>query len=302
MVKKLKMLFIIICISLFVFSCAPDTGSEIKTEQAQRVAQNKSYIDMFVGSREESDPVLIYGTLEVWEILTRCYGDPLRPSKKGAVLTSANSVSYAILRSRKSTVPVKIEGKQQIFYIDSGKGILKWGDKTADLDEGIGVLVAPGIEFSIKNTGDENLTMYIIEEPIKEDFITKKLVVVKDANDNPVSTNINRVNDASKWLFSRYDGLSVIGGINPIIWQPKSYFPPHVHPVGEEEIWVVLKGDMDVMIGNERFSLPAGSAYKVPADGKTPHVNLNRASQFRKVLWIMSVPPGASGKSPERFI
>lgn len=301
MLKKIIFLFFLISITIFVYAYVFATGSENRTEPVQRVLQAELDIDMFIGSWKESEPRLIYGTLEVLDILTKCEGNPLHPSKKGAVLTSVNSVSYAILRPYKSTVPVTLKNKQQIFYIDSGEGIIKSDGKTADLNEGIGVLIAPGIKFSITNTGDEKLTMYIIEEPITEDLLPKKKLVIKDTYDNPISTNLKRVNNASDWLFSRYDGLSVIAGINTIIWEPRSYYPPHVHSEGEEEIWVMIVGDLDVQIGNQRRNLSAGSAYKVPANGKTPHININKTSQFRKVLWIMCVPSRTPGKSPGRY-
>ncbi len=290
MLHKVSMLFLIICISIVAFVIFRTVAPDIKSETVQSSPVKALDIDMFIAHWKESAPRNEFGTLIVRDILTKCYGDPLRPTEKGAVLTDINAVRYGTIDSYTSTTPSTLNGVQYIFYIDSGKGTIESDKRTAELQEGIGVLMPPGIEFTLNNTGDNQLSMYIIEEPITYDFKPKTNMVVKNEYDNPISTNIHRVNNSRKWLFDMYDGLSTLIGINPVMWEPKSFYPPHVHSEEDEEVWIAVKGKIIVQLGKKRRAFPAGSAYKVPADGVTSHVNINDAEVSRKLIWMMKVP------------
>ncbi len=136
--------------------------------------------DMFIGHWKDSMPRHMHGSLVVRDILTKLEGDHLRPTKKVAVLVYINYISYATLEERSSTVPSTLKNEQQIFYINSGKGIIKSGKKTAELREGIGIVIPPDIEFTMTNTGAEPLTMYLLSEPIPEGFTPKKEIGVND--------------------------------------------------------------------------------------------------------------------------
>ena len=246
-------------------------------------------IDMFIAHWEESEPRFLYGFLEVHDILTELKGDPLHPSKKGAVLTDLNSVSFAFIKAHTSTKPSTLRKKQQIFYITSGKGTIKSGSTTAELHDGIGIIMPPGVQFSITNLDDEPLTMYIIEEPVPAGFKPNRKMLIKYEYDNEISTDVRRVG-VSGWLFSIYDGLSTLVSFNPVMYEPMSMVPPHVHPEGIEEVWIAIKGDLELQVGGQRRTFPEGSAYKVPADGTTPHTNINKTEISKKLLWMMKIP------------
>ena len=246
-------------------------------------------IDMFIAHWEDSKPRFLYGFLEVRDILTELKGDPLQPSKKGAVLTDLNSVSFAFLKAHTSTNPSTLKGKQQIFYITSGEGTIKSGSTTADLYDGIGVIIPPGVRFSITNSVEEPLTMYIIEEPVPAGFRPNKKMLVKYEYDNKISTNVRRV-DYRDWLFSIYDGLSTLVSFNPMMQEPMSMSPPNLHQEGTEEVWIAVKGDLQLQYGEQRRKFRMGSAYKVPENGKTPHTNINQTEISKKLLWMMKVP------------
>lgn len=288
----MKRKIVIICLAILVLITAfgiAQISSSKKTEPD---------IDMFIGSWKESESRYIYGSLEVCDILTRCKGNPLRPEKKGAVLTDINSLSFASLAANASTTQSKLEEEQFIIYINSGKGIIKSGSRTADLHEGIGVLLPPGIEFTMTNTGNETLTMYIISEPIPEGFRPRMRMVVKDEFDNPISTSISRTNRSNNWLFSRDDGLSTFVAINPIMFEPQSLVQPHLHPEGIEEVWIAIKGEIMIQVGDQRCKLPEGSAYKAPADGITPHTNVNNTDVSKKMMWMMKYPVSNNQTTP----
>ena len=57
-------------------------------------------------------------------------GDPMRPKQRGAVLTNLKRFTHGILNSHDTTTPTTLKDEQEIFYIDSGVGVIKAGNKT----------------------------------------------------------------------------------------------------------------------------------------------------------------------------
>lgn len=254
-------------------------------------------IDLFVGFLKDTSPRRIYGALDVYDLLTRCTGDPLRPSRKGAVLTEINTVSYASLAPLTSTETARLGVVQNVLYITSGYGTIHSKGSTYDIRQGIGIIIPPLIPFTIANTGNNPLTLFIIEEPLRKGFIPARNIIVKNDFDLPVSTNARRA-DYRFWLFSRRDGLSTITGMDQVEFLPKSSVPPHVHLPGEEEIWITLDDTMIQFGGQQRF-LPANSAYKVPANGRTPHTNINESDSPIRLLWIMKAQETRQNQTPK---
>ncbi len=259
-------------------------------------------VDMFINSWMDVEPRTVHGSLRVYDILTKCEDDPQDPKKKGAVLTDIERVSYAILKPGDRTEKKPLDGVQQVFYVSAGEGAIEGGEDTEDLMEGMGVLMPPELPFTIENTGDEDLAFYIIEEKPADDFLPIRTMLVRYEYDNPISTNVQRVNDPNLWLFNLTDGLANIVGVNTIMNEPKSFFPPHTHPEEMEEIWISLHGTVMIQIGLQRRKLPAGWAYKAPADGTTPHTNFNTTKTSQKLLWIMKIPVDPSARGREKGI
>ena len=284
--KHTLFLFLTIVLPVFVSTLADSAPPAIHVQFRRSF---KPDVDLFLSSWKESSPRKIYGSFQVWDILTDLEGTPLRPRKKGAVLTDLKAVRYAILKPAGSTRPMELSESQYILYITAGQGKISTKKREAELFEGIGVIVPPDIEFTLMNTGNLPLSMYIIEEPIPDDFDPRDEIVVRYEYDNKISTNVNRV-DSSEWLFSVEDDLSTLVSFNPVMYEPKSLVPRHVHEPGIEEVWISIKGDMQLMVGDQVRKFSPGSAYKVPADGITPHTNINKSDTSKKLLWMMKVP------------
>lgn len=245
-------------------------------------------IDMFISSYKESLNRHIFGSLLERDILTRCEGDPLRPKSRGAVLTNLKRFTHALLEAHTSTTPSSLKNEQSIFYIASGKGIIKSGGKTAELYEGIGVLMPPDTEFTMTNTGDEPLTMYIMTENIPEGFSLKKAMVVHDENVTEFSSSDVHWSHCYKTLFGKRDGLATLRGMGPVWFNPMTMGQPHSHREGVEEIWFSLRGDITILIGKQIRKFPPGTAYKIPPNGKTPHSTINVTDELIKVFWMMN--------------
>lgn len=177
--------------------------------------------------------------------------------------------------------------EQVIFYIDSGNGIVTTGGKTAELYKGIGVLMPPDIEFTMKNTGDESLTMYIIAEPVPEGFVPNKEMRISDENVNPIEGTKGHWSHIFKRLFMPEDGLAICGGMGPVWFDKMTIGQPHSHREELEEIWFALDGDIDILLGKQLRKLPVGSAYKIPPNHRTPHSNINVTDEPVKLFWFI---------------
>ncbi|MFC1508475.1 cupin domain-containing protein [Candidatus Omnitrophota bacterium] len=248
-------------------------------------------IDMFFSSWKESMPRHSFGSLIERDIFTACGDDPLHPDERGAVLSYFKRFSHASLHARGSTTPTALDGEQIIFYIDSGHGKIKTDNKTDDLYEGIGVIMPPGLEFILENSGDEPLTMYVIVEAVKPGFKANTDMLVRDENVLPVAgEKLGHWNHIYKKLFWKDDGLATAIGMGPVWFDPMTMGQPHSHNEGNEEIWFALNGNITILLGKEIRKLEPGSAYKVPPNGNTPHSTINVTDKPIKVFWLMKVP------------
>ena len=244
---------------------------------------------MFLGHWKDSMPRNIHGSLVVRDILTRGGGDPLKPTCNNACLSDLVSVSYATLEPGANTSLATLDGIQEIYYIQSGDGVLESKNRRIELREGIALLIPPKAEYEIVNTGTEHLTMYIIVEPVPDGFAAKKEIVMRDEFAVPGGNYSHWVYNG-KGLFGRNDGLATLSGIGPITMDGMTFAHPHSHGTGVEEVWIAMKGDIDALLGKQLRDLPVGSAYKIPPNGITPHANINATREPVKLMWMMRNP------------
>ena len=285
--KKVSVLCLVmlILVSPFVTAQEPNYGQLDPKPYDPKTEPN---IDLFIKSWKESMPVKSHGSIVEREILSQNDGDPVFPKQRGAILTNLKRFNHGTLQSYTSTTPTTLKGEQEIFYIESGKGVIKAGNKTADLYMGTCVLVPPDIEFTITNTCDEVLNMYIITENIPDGFTPKKEIVVKDENVIPFSSSNVHWCHCYKNVISRGDGLATLRGMGPVWFNPMTMGQPHSHGEGVEEIWFALEGDITILLGKQIRKLPVGSAYKIPPNGKTPHSTINNGDEPIKLFWFMN--------------
>ena len=140
-------------------------------------------IDLYFGDWHNATPRTVRGSLEERDILTR--GDAANPTQKGAVLRYVNSYTYDTLAPQASTKPTRLDGQQEIYFVESGQGTVTAGGQTADLYRNIAVLMPANLEFTIKSTGDQPLAMYVINEPTPPGFRPNTAMLVRDENKLP---------------------------------------------------------------------------------------------------------------------
>ncbi len=289
--KKVYILFIILFVSASATVAAQDSQQFNQLDVRPLDPAKDPDIDMFMSNWRESMPRHSHGSLIERDIFTRCGNDPLHPERRGAVLTELKRFSHAALDGHTSTAPTTLTEEQEIFYIDSGRGSITAGGKTADLYEGVGVLMPPGIEFSMTNQGNEPLTMYVVVEPIPEGFTPNSEMLVRDENFLPMYTSSGHWAHINKRLFRKEDGLAILVGMGPVWFDPMTMGQPHSHSEGVEEIWFSLKGDTRILLGKEMREFPPGTAYKIPSNSKTPHSTINATRKQVKTFWLMKNAP-----------
>jgi mannose-6-phosphate isomerase-like protein (cupin superfamily) len=258
-------------------------------------------IDMFIGDWHESMPRHADGSLVLRDILTK--GDNLGPTQKAAILQYTNFLAYATLAARASTTPSRLNNQQEVYYILGGAGKLTAGGAVADLHKGVAVLMPPSLEFTMRNTGDQPLTMYVINEPTtRAGFRPNDKMLVIDEKEAHVRTPSGSdpyiVPGASgHWghvvreLFAPRDGLANLRSVLTVELTPLSLGEPHPHRPGAEEIWTSVEGDSLAWMSAELRLQHPGMAYMIRPDTTSTHTNINFGDTTIKFLYSVSSPP-----------
>ncbi|MFC1538035.1 cupin domain-containing protein [Candidatus Latescibacterota bacterium] len=250
----------------------------------QRNRYDEHLIDLYFGNWRESMPGFIHGGIVTRDILTK--GDPLNPPRKGAVMIYTNAFVYGTLDTGYSTVPTTLEGEQEIYFILSGKGTFTAGGETAQLYPGIAVLMPANLEFVMKNTGSEPITMYIVTEPIPAGFRPNEKMLVRDENTLAIDSTTGHWVHIVKYLFVTDDGLGTLERILTVAFDPVTIGDQHFHGEGTEEVWTAYRGTSYAFMGRQLREQPPGTGYMIPPDGRTTHSNLNVSDEQIKIFYF----------------
>jgi mannose-6-phosphate isomerase-like protein (cupin superfamily) len=252
-------------------------------------------VDMFFGDWHESMPRSAFGSLVLRDILTR--GDNLAPPEKGAVLQCANFLAYGRLPAWASTVPSTLVSDQEVFYIVGGEGEITSGQKKIALHKDIAILMPQGAQFVMKNTGEEDLTMYVIDEPVPAGFHPIPHMLMTDERKVPerkpmVASPYTNPGAGGHWahivrdLFNTSDGLATVGDVITVEINPLTLGEPHPHLPGKEEVWLAIDGTSLAFYGPQLRVQHPGTAYMLRPDGMTQHSNINNGDKPVKFLWF----------------
>ena len=269
----------------FVFIAALSTCAYAQSLSGRPYTPGKDAdIDMFLSSWEESMPTRSHGSLVERAIFTE--GDPMKPPRRGAVLKYVNRFVYASLEAGASTQPTTLEKEQEVLFILSGKGLVNWKGESTELYSGIALLIPAKLEFTLVNTGDEALTMYLISEPIPDGFRPNEDILVRDENTTPISSTTGHWSHIVKYLFETPDGLGTMERVLTVAHDPMTIGHPHSHDEGVEEAWTAITGTSIAFLGKQIRRQPPGTGYMIPPDGKTPHCNINTGEEQIKLFYF----------------
>jgi mannose-6-phosphate isomerase-like protein (cupin superfamily) len=243
---------------------------------AQQAAMDR--MNLFFGDWRDSASRMSHGTLDERDILTR--GDSANPARKGAVLKFVTSYSFATLQPHDTTTSTRLDGHQEIFYVASGHGVITAGGEKAELFKNIAVLIPAKLDFTIRNSGDDRMTMYLINEPVPPGFRPNSKLLVRDENSLPITDSQGFWSHIVKTLFVTADGLGTLESILTVTLDPMTIGRPHVTPNQDiEEVWTSLEGNSIAFIGNKLRRQAPGIAYIHPLDVHMPHSNINDSEE-----------------------
>ncbi len=247
-------------------------------------------IDMFMDSWKNSIPFNTHGSITERAILSPLdSGDPVKPKRKGNILTRAKRFSRGTLDAWAKTTPTTLDGEQEVFYVHSGMGKIMTAATSAELHPGVFILVPEGVEFTVESACSEGLEMYIICEPVPAGFTPNKNILVKDEKDIPYrDAGYLQVHWShnGKNIFNTKDGLATLEAVNILTFNALTVGQPHSHGDEIEEVWTVVEGRNLAFLGKEIRWQEPGTAYKVPSTGKTPHSNINLTEEPVKFLFF----------------
>ena len=281
---------IISCSWLILLLLAPSFTSAQAPDHSQLDPQpydprKDPNIDMYIGSWREAIPMKTHGNLIEREVLRTCE-DPMNPPAKGAVLKYVHRFSYAILEAHLRTVPTTPEGEQELYYILSGEGTVTGGGTTHTIFKGISFLIPENLEFTMENTGDEPLIMYLVVEPTHKGFVPNTNIVIKNEAESTLIGTQSHWAHICKSLMRAEDGLAELAYSLVCYIAPHTFAQPHSHGPKVEEVWCAIGDDVKQLLGKQLRDLPDGTAFMIPPNGTTPHAALNVSDHMIKFFYF----------------
>ncbi|MDH4196474.1 MAG: cupin domain-containing protein [Candidatus Aminicenantes bacterium] len=239
-------------------------------------------VGLYINHWRNSLPVEGHGGFIERDILTP--GDPLRPSKKGAVLKYIKAYKRAALESLTTTQAFKSDKEQVFLCVFSGEGRVEAGGHKAALEEGMAVFLPAGLAFRFFNPHNDYLELIMVVEEIPAGFVPNERMSVGDYREVVPSVGMHwaHIGRGFKWdtppKFANPMGFAAVSIDKFDIAQP------HVHGPGCEEIWCQLKGTSLLLFGNRLFYQEPGEAFLIPPNRKVPHGSINHTDE--PMLWL----------------
>ncbi len=161
-------------------------------------------------------PRVMYGDLVFRDVLTGLEGpDPLHPTKKGAVLIYQTAISYATIEPGAIASGSAKEGEQQVFYVTGGNGKITANSKSYDIKEGMGFILTPEFDFELTCTGEEQLSFYVVTEPLPADLKANTDLVLTNRFNGNKSSGVHWAHIGNGIINSR-NGVANYGGLGLI--------------------------------------------------------------------------------------
>jgi mannose-6-phosphate isomerase-like protein (cupin superfamily) len=245
-------------------------------------------VEMYIANWHDAFPQIRHGNMYVRDMLTSLSGsDPLHPTRTGAVLSNAATVSYGMLEpySKAHPMPGERSDIQEIFIVNSGDGLITSAGKTIPLSRDKVIIVPPGVQYAI-TAGSDYMTFYIVGEKLPDGSTPAPNLSVIDHRSTPTKT-ADWV-DTEHTLASKEDGLSQYTSVARVDMSSEMAMArPTSTAAGVEEIWIATDGDVDMLLGRRLRKLPAGTAYRVPPTGITARTHINTSGKPASFILLL---------------
>jgi len=237
---------------------------------------------LYINHWRNSIPYEGHGGFIERDILTP--GDPLHPTKKGAVLKYITGYKRAAVEPRCNTVPWKSAAEQLFIYVCGGSGKVEAGGRIAPLEDGSAVFVPAGVEFRFLNPTDKFLETIMVTEGLPGGFVPNAKISVGDYHDSVPSVGMHWAHIGRGFAWDAPPKFANPVGFAVVSIDKFDIAQPHVHGPGCEEVWCQLKGTSLLMFGNRLLHQEPGEAFLIPPNRKVPHSSINATDE--PMLWL----------------
>ena len=250
-------------------------------------------IDMFVNDYRNAVPRTEFGAMVFYDILTpRGAGDVMRPVAKGAVLSVMTAVSRATLDAGATATGRMKGGQREALIAVEGEGTITVTGKAFPVASGSYFQLTPDVDFSLTNTGRNQMVFYVRTEPLPANFKTPAFAVVNRYDNDRVF--------GAHWTHScdmvpTGPTTKTFPPMTFCSMSPYSMPQPHSHP--GEEVWIQVEGVTTLSLGKRLLPLHPGQAYRIPPDGVTAHSNINLTDRMTKILYLGPIDRPADSAS-----
>jgi mannose-6-phosphate isomerase-like protein (cupin superfamily) len=249
---------------------------------ANRSPDSDTDVSLYINHWRDSPSLEDDSGLIERDILTR--GDPLHPSRKGAVLKYVKAFKYAVLPPHSQTRPRRHEREQVFFYVFSGEGRVQAGTAREELKEDTAVFVPAGLEYRFVNPTASDLAMYVIVEEISPGFVPKTKISVGRWRDSQPVCGAHWAHIAHPFRYDVEPRFSNPMGFIVVSIDCFDIAQPHTHGPGTEEVWLQLRGRSLLYFGKRLLRQEPGEAFLVPPNSEVPHCSINHSGE--PMLWL----------------
>lgn len=239
-------------------------------------------IKPFFNDWRNAAPRTLYGGLIVQDIMTPLAGDdPLRPARPGAVLREMSTISHARVEPGRPAAGRLTAGERHTVYTTGGKGRITVGGAAHDLSEGAAFVLRSAHDFTIAADSGQPLTFYIRTD-----------AKVADTTPDAPFTVSNRF-EGDRRLGIHWVHIQSGGAPGMILITLPPYSMPHPHSHSNEEVWLMVKGETLLSLGQHLVPMTPGQAVRIPPTGLTAHSSLNLSGEPVQMI-VMIASGGAS--------
>lgn len=227
-------------------------------------------------------------------------GPPDGSGAPRAVLQYHKEVAIVDLAAGNET-PLTRMPEQLMFYVQSGVGALDDGRQTWDLKPGIAILIPPGQQHRLTNSGQTPMKLVMVSRTLEPTVTPRKDILVRDVAKLAFTERNVHWSNMTKYVFLAEDGLYQTDHFYIVYMPPWTIAGPHAHTPGQEEVWIKLTDAPAVMqMGSEIRPWPAFAGFMAPPNGQTVHAAINTSNETQAWFYYSRLQPAATPRDPNR--